>query len=173
MGVQGVVELAQLAIHGTHPPSRIEHKNHGLIPLFLKIAADQALPFRARLPIDLRQGIAFLVIAQLVELAAHPYAIFSAPRPFAPPDEPVRAGQNELPAHSWDTPWSIPHRLSDHDVSISPAAIPTADGRERKPHRLSPSTPQDKSPPKTSRPAPRRSKACSPLPRSSAPRHRV
>src|SRR5690606_9685733 len=66
-GVEGVVEVRQVAVLAAHASAAIEQENDLLVAFVLIFAGDRGALARRRLPVDLPQGVAVAEVAQLVE----------------------------------------------------------------------------------------------------------
>ena len=67
-GIEAVVELAEFAIHSAHSAAAVGDEEDALVALLFELAADEHLTTGGGLPIDFREDVAVLVVAELVEI---------------------------------------------------------------------------------------------------------
>ena len=67
-GVEAVVELGEFAIEGAHPAAAVGHEQKGLVALLFKLAADEGVAAGGGLPVDAGEGVAILIVAELLEI---------------------------------------------------------------------------------------------------------
>jgi hypothetical protein len=72
-----VVELGEAIVEGAHALAGVKEENNILITLFFEFTADELPAFGGGFPIDLREDIAFLVFAELMELFADADDVFA------------------------------------------------------------------------------------------------
>jgi hypothetical protein len=67
-GVEAVIELGKFPIEGAHATTTIWNEQEGLVALFLVFATDEGITAGGGLPINPREDIAVLIVAQLLEV---------------------------------------------------------------------------------------------------------